>query len=213
MTDNLTAEFGLFQANEVDVDTAGEYTVANIASATLTENANFNGAGDQNMLAGTDTLAIGATATITFDLIFVPNFANVPFENSVEASGVGAVSGATTTDTSQDGTDPDPNGDNSPAESQPTVITVPRIDAVDDDFSGTPIPGDGGGNTPTVFTNDTLNGAPFTPTDVTPTITNDGGLTGVRHQSRWHHHRSARHTARDLHGDVSDLRRVVPDQL
>ncbi|NIQ18623.1 MAG: hypothetical protein GTN95_00125, partial [Gammaproteobacteria bacterium] len=36
------------------------------ASGTLTVNAAFDGNVDQNLLAGTDTLAPGATATITF---------------------------------------------------------------------------------------------------------------------------------------------------
>ena len=127
VTDDLTTEFGTFEAVPGNVDTAGEYSVANITSAALTENTNFNGAGDQDMLAGTDTLGIGATATITFDLIFFPDITNAPFENSVEATAVGATSGANTTDTSQDGTDPDPNGDNSPNEAQPTIINVPII--------------------------------------------------------------------------------------
>ncbi|MBL1405874.1 MAG: hypothetical protein COC00_007815, partial [Rhizobiales bacterium] len=59
-----------------------------------------------------------------------------------------------------------------------TVGTAP-IDAVDDDFSGAPINGFTGGVTPTVFTNDTLNGSAFAPTLVTPSIVADGGLTGV----------------------------------
>ena len=59
------------------------------------------------------------------------------------------------------------------------VVTAATIVATDDDFSASPVNGLAGGNTPTVFTNDTLNGAPFAPTDVTPSITVTGGLTGV----------------------------------
>jgi LPXTG-site transpeptidase (sortase) family protein len=58
-------------------------------------------------------------------------------------------------------------------------VSAPTIDAVDDDFSGVPINGADGGTTATVFTNDTLNGAAFDPADVTTSITNDGGLSGV----------------------------------
>jgi len=53
------------------------------------------------------------------------------------------------------------------------------IDAQDDDFSASPIDSVAGGNTATVFTNDTLNSAAFANGVVTPSITNAGGLTGV----------------------------------
>ena len=59
------------------------------------------------------------------------------------------------------------------------VVTAATIVATDDDFSASPVNGLAGGNTATVFTNDTLNGAPFVPADVTPSITATGGLTGV----------------------------------
>ena len=53
------------------------------------------------------------------------------------------------------------------------------IAAVADDFSATPINGLVGGTAGDVTTNDSLNGAAFADTDVTITITNIGGLTGV----------------------------------
>jgi len=56
---------------------------------------------------------------------------------------------------------------------------VGDIDAVNDDFSATPIASVLGGNTATVFTNDTLNNAAFASGAVVPTIILDGGLTGV----------------------------------
>ena len=59
------------------------------------------------------------------------------------------------------------------------VVTAATIVATDDDFSASPVNGLAGGNTSTVFTNDTLNGAPFLPADVTPSITATGGLIGV----------------------------------
>ena len=58
------------------------------------------------------------------------------------------------------------------------VVDPPAIVAMDDDFTATPIPA-AGGNTPTVFDDDTLNGAAFAPADVTPTIVDADGLTGV----------------------------------
>ena len=59
-----------------------------------------------------------------------------------------------------------------------TVVVAPVIDAMDDDFTSMPIPA-AGGSTPTVFSDDTLNGAPFAPADVTPSIVDADGLTGV----------------------------------
>ena len=59
-----------------------------------------------------------------------------------------------------------------------TPAEVNPIVAMDDDFTATPIPA-AGGNTPTVFGDDTLNGAAFAPADVTPSIVDADGLTGV----------------------------------
>jgi len=59
------------------------------------------------------------------------------------------------------------------------TVTAAAIVATDDDFSATPINGLTGGSTATVFANDTLNGVAFATSDVTPSITADGGLTGV----------------------------------
>jgi hypothetical protein len=58
------------------------------------------------------------------------------------------------------------------------ILVNPPIDAVNDDFSATSI-GASGGNTPTVYSNDTLNGAAFVPAAVTPTLVANGGLTGL----------------------------------
>ncbi|MFP3466828.1 LPXTG cell wall anchor domain-containing protein [Leifsonia sp. SIMBA_070] len=54
----------------------------------------------------------------------------------------------------------------------------PFLNAADDDFTSAPLPASGG-TTATVFGNDTNNGAAFAAGDVTPTITDDGGLTGA----------------------------------
>lgn len=53
------------------------------------------------------------------------------------------------------------------------------IDAVNDTFSGVSINGLSGGSTASVFSNDTLNAAAFANSAVTPSITANGGLTGV----------------------------------
>ncbi|MEP1145019.1 MAG: SdrD B-like domain-containing protein [Henriciella sp.] len=59
------------------------------------------------------------------------------------------------------------------------LVDAAAIDANDQDYSATPVNGAEGGTLPTVFSNDTLNGAAFDPSDVNATIEDDGGLTGV----------------------------------
>ncbi|WP_018280463.1 Ig-like domain-containing protein, partial [Capnocytophaga cynodegmi] len=49
------------------------------------------------------------------------------------------------------------------------VVSLTDLEAVPDDFSGTPIRGTDGGNTSSVLTNDKLNGTPLNPSDVTLT--------------------------------------------
>ena len=53
------------------------------------------------------------------------------------------------------------------------------IDAVNDDFTATPVDGVAGGSAGDVTTNDILNGATVDDTEITITLDNDGGLTGV----------------------------------
>ena len=60
---------------------------------------------------------------------------------------------------------------------QTTPVGAPEINAIDDDFTNLPIPP--GGLSPSIFSDDTLNSEGFDPSDVTVTILDDGGLTGV----------------------------------
>ncbi|WP_411801947.1 gliding motility-associated C-terminal domain-containing protein [Algibacter lectus] len=53
------------------------------------------------------------------------------------------------------------------------------IDAVNDDFTATPVDGVAGGSAGDVTTNDILNGTAVDDTEITITLDNDGGLTGV----------------------------------
>jgi hypothetical protein len=52
----------------------------------------------------------------------------------------------------------------------------PFLNAQADDFSGTPLFAGVGGSAGNVYSNDTLNGAAFTPSSVTPAVLADGGL-------------------------------------
>ena len=107
------------------------------SSATLTGNALFDGTAGAgaNVLAGSDTLAAGATATVSFTVRFNPNGETGPFLNSAVASGT-SPAGITVTDDSFPGTDPDGNADGDPTnDAAPTPITfteVPRIGVAKD---------------------------------------------------------------------------------
>ncbi|MEZ0007492.1 putative delta-60 repeat protein [Flavobacterium sp. 28YEA47A] len=61
-----------------------------------------------------------------------------------------------------------------------TITVNPQtIDAVNDNFSGTPIDYLTGGITPSLLTNDTVNGLAANPEDVILTLTNNGGIAGA----------------------------------
>ena len=114
VSDNLSATF----------PTPATFTIANITSAGLTANSSFNGTTSTNLLTGTDTLPIGASATVSFELTFRPNGLLGPFVNQAIGSAQGPSSDPSS-DLSNDGNDPDPNGDGNPSvpnEDQETPI-------------------------------------------------------------------------------------------
>lgn len=92
-------------------------------SATLTVNLGFDGSAGagSNVLAGTDTLARGATAEVSFVVRFQPNGAP-GFENTATATGT-SPAGSVVTDDSHDGSDPAPGGGDPGDFSEPTPIT------------------------------------------------------------------------------------------
>jgi uncharacterized repeat protein (TIGR01451 family) len=127
-------------------------------TGTLTANPSFDGSGDPNLLVpDTSSLAPGAFGTISVTVRVTLNGTDGPFFNSATATGEGPT-GVPTTDVSDDGTDPDPNGNDDPGdpgENDPTVIPVPPAPDVwatkestfdlatqDHDGSGTLTPGD-----------------------------------------------------------------------
>ncbi|MFV0527048.1 MAG: beta strand repeat-containing protein, partial [Acidimicrobiales bacterium] len=96
-------------------------TVAQVSAVGVTPNPRFDGVTDTGVLAGTDRLDIGATASVTFSVRFSPTDLN-PIENRAAVWSTGAYSGVVASDSSVDGTDPDPDGDGSPVESSASVI-------------------------------------------------------------------------------------------
>jgi uncharacterized repeat protein (TIGR01451 family) len=103
VTENLSNTFG-----------TTPFTVNRVSSSqgNLTPNNNFNGSNDTNLLAGTDTLAIGETKTIELAVTITPGNNPSPYENRAEATAQSPA--GSTSDTSTDGLNPDPDGDGNP---------------------------------------------------------------------------------------------------
>ncbi len=127
-------------------DTLAFGTYAIVATSTGScggANAAFNGAGD-TVLASGFALDIGASCTISFTIRVQPTdplpTVQAPsggqYENQASVTGVGEASGQTPSDVSDDGTNPDPDGDRNPdeaGENDPTPVIVgstPSIEVV-----------------------------------------------------------------------------------
>jgi large repetitive protein len=104
--------------------TAGSFSVEFLTSADLTVNPAFDGAGDTNLLAAGNSLAVGASGTLQVGVLVDPAGNPGPYSNSVEA--VGTSPGAVEVrDVSQDGDEIDPDGDGDPTNNdEPTIFTV-----------------------------------------------------------------------------------------
>ena len=94
---------------------ATSFTVDALSSATLTVNPNYDGTGDINLLAGTDTLPVGGSGELALTLTVTPGANLGPFQNTATASGV-SPAGTPVNDVSTDGASPDPDNDGDPRE-------------------------------------------------------------------------------------------------
>ncbi len=114
---------------------AASFSVVSVVSAELTANPGFNGAGDPNLLAAGNSLAVGAGGTITLTVSVNSGGNPGPYTNQVTATGT-SPGNQTVTDISQDGDDPDPNGDGDGTDNnEPTefilpvsVVLIPTLD-------------------------------------------------------------------------------------
>ena len=135
LTDDLAGAFpppALIRVESVSAD-----------NGDLTLNASFDGIDDVNLLAGEDALEAGATATLDVSVSVSPNGASGPFANQAVAVSTDDA-GTTTNDLSDNGTDPDANGNGDPSdpgEDDATPVTFPAslIGTVfaDNDVDGT----------------------------------------------------------------------------
>src|SRR5207247_5188 len=91
----------------------------------LTANPSYNGVSNTNLLSGTNTLAAGAGGRITLT-VTVAAGSTLNYTNQAVASATDISGTITTTDLSDNGTDPDPNHDGDPTgvgENDPTLVT------------------------------------------------------------------------------------------
>lgn len=111
----------------------------------LTPNPNYNGRTDINLLAGTDTLAVGETKVLEFIVIITPGNQTRTYENVVQ--GTAQSPSGSVSDQSQAGINPDPdndgnptnNNDQTPLDVGPNLRLVKRITNVT--RGGAPISG------------------------------------------------------------------------
>lgn len=104
---------------------AASFSVTSLTSAELTVNPNFDGAGDTALLAGGNSLAVGASGTITLTLQVDSGGEQGPYTNQVQATGTSPGT-QVVTDISQDGDDVDPDDDGDADDNdEPTVFDLP----------------------------------------------------------------------------------------
>ncbi|MCP4305877.1 MAG: DUF11 domain-containing protein [bacterium] len=120
VADNLAATFEL----------ATSWELRSIDSDSLTVSPTYDGDADTQLLVGSDTLIVGEIATIQIRVTVTPGSELGPHRNSAIATGRSPV-GTGVTDVSQDGVDPDPDGNGDPADNNdPTPVAFPALGGV-----------------------------------------------------------------------------------
>ncbi len=134
--------FTIYVANEGDValsevqvsedlattfGAAESWILIEAASITVAVSPSYDGNTDMDLLVGTDTLSSGASGTVEVRVRVTPGDAPGPYWNSVTAHGV-SPNGFSVSDVSQDGVDPDPDGNGDPTDNNdPTPIGFPLL--------------------------------------------------------------------------------------
>jgi uncharacterized repeat protein (TIGR01451 family) len=134
----LVENFGDVELAEIQVyddlaatfDVAEEWIVLDVSSADLIVSATFDGIADTELLTGTDVLPAGASATIELTVRVSPGSERGPHWNSTTGLGK-SPAGTTVADVSQNGVDPDPDGNDDPADNDdPTPAAFPDLGSV-----------------------------------------------------------------------------------
>jgi uncharacterized repeat protein (TIGR01451 family) len=101
---------------------------AKSTGGTLTINSAFNGGTDKNLLAASQSLVVGASETITLTVTVTPG-TNLGAYNNTATAGATSPSGATVSDASDNGTDPETNNGNT-ANDDVTPVTFAEAPAI-----------------------------------------------------------------------------------
>ena len=110
VTDNLSETFTLSAINSVTA-----------TSSYFTIKSNYNGTTNTNLLSGTNSLTLNGLQTIVLSVRVTPTTTG-PLNNTAVANATGVVS--TTSDTSHNGTNPDPDNDGNPGNNNdPTPVS------------------------------------------------------------------------------------------
>src|SRR5262245_33195297 len=103
---------------------AASFSVVSVHSSDFTVNSGFDGSSDPNVLAGSDSLAAGASGRVEVTVTVTPGGNLGPYDNSAIGSATGA-GGTPVTDVSTAGSDPDANGNGDPGDdSAPTSVSL-----------------------------------------------------------------------------------------
>jgi uncharacterized repeat protein (TIGR01451 family) len=136
VTDDLSSEFGAYVSlatPATDPMSAGEYTVLSVSGGTCGgANSGFNGDTDQ-VLANGVTLAAGDSCDLSVELRVRPTESELTFNNQALVTGTGTLTGQTPSDFSDNGIDPDPNGNGTAddaGEDDPTPVTAGDAPAI-----------------------------------------------------------------------------------
>ena len=117
VTENLTQTFASATSFTVPANSVSS------PSGNLAPNPNYNGRTDVNLLTGRDTLLIGESKRIQFIVDVTPGANLGPYNNQATATGQGPT-GTQVSDVSQNGTNPDPDGNGDPTNnSDPTPVS------------------------------------------------------------------------------------------
>ena len=109
----------------VTFPTASSIAVQSLTALGVTVNAGYDGIATTQMLAAGNTLAVGASATIDLRLRVAPGAGLGPYLNSATATGLSPAD-EPVIDVSQDGIDPDPDGNGDPNDNgDPTPVVFP----------------------------------------------------------------------------------------
>merc|ERR1712000_579471 len=104
------------------------FTVSSISAGSLSTNGIFDGSSDTNLLAASQSLAVGASDTVVVNLVVTPGSNLGPYNNQATASG-DSPSGTSVNDLSDAGTDPTTDN-GSGGTDDPTPVTFTEAPSI-----------------------------------------------------------------------------------